>query len=141
MPTRKNRNPNTKNSDADNENIVPLNVEVERFDQRIKNVEKIVEMIRGISDKAFELGTDYLVKKTESEQRQQELDDNQHKRSIYLLTFAISVIFVLCLAALFQNQFELVKFFINSGLAIAAGTGIASLLRARPKQKKKIEEE
>ena len=119
------------------EEATPVEVEVRQFDERIKNVERVVDMVKGISDKAFELGTEYLIKRTEYDQRQQELDDSQHKRSVYLLVFAITVVFVLCMTALLEKQVDLVRLFINSGLAAAAGMGVTSLLKIGGRGKKK----
>ncbi len=133
------REKSTEGNDANsnNQEAPPVEVEVKQFDERIRNVERVVDMIKGISDKAFELGTDYLIKKTEYEQRQQELDDTQHKRSVSLIVFAITVVFVLCMTALLENQVDLVRLFINSSLAAAAGMGVTSLLRVGGRKKKK----
>jgi hypothetical protein len=142
MVTEENNKSNdTKPEEAASQSVVPVNVEVQQFDLRMRNVEKVVEMVKDISEKASRLLTKHLEGKTECEKRQQEIDHIQHKRDVYLLVFAVSVIFILCMTALLQKEVELVKFFITSSLAIAAGTGIASLLRVGSKRKKKPDEE
>lgn len=123
--------------EAVNRSNLPVKVEVEQIDKRLTNLEKVISTVKDISDAAFGVLDEYLKKKTESEQRQLEIENIQHKRAVYLLAFAIIVLFILCITALLQNQIDLVKFFINSGLAIAAGTGLSSLMKSDGKKKNK----
>lgn len=55
---------------------------------------------------------------------------------MYLIVFAIIVVFLLCTTALLENQVDLVRLFINLRLAAAADMGITSLLRADGRRKK-----
>lgn len=134
---RKNKVQQPKPDGVTNESNLPVKVEVEQIDKRVTNLEKVISTVKDISDAAFGVIDEYLKKKTESEQRQLEIENVQHKRAVYLLTFAIVVLFILCITALLQNQIDLVKFFINSGLAIAAGTGLSSLMKFDGKKKNK----
>jgi hypothetical protein len=129
------------NDTSPDEDLEPIKVEIEQFDQRIRNVEKISETVKEVSDGLLSLGRTYIESKSDIEKREQEFYNTQHKRSTVLLGFALAVIFTLCLTALLQRDSELVKFFINSGLALAAGTGIASLLKAGSGKKKKQTED
>jgi hypothetical protein len=117
--------------------VVPVTVEVAEFDKRIRNVEKIVELVEGLSERAFEFGTDYLVKKVETEMRHLELDDIQHKRAVRVLIFLVSVLFVFCTIALFQREIDLIKLVLQSSLAIAAGVGLSNLWKGTQRKKPK----
>ena len=107
--------------------------EVGRFEKRISNLEKVADTIKEIAEPAIKSFSDYFDKKAENQRRQQEFDDKQHKRSVLIISFAVGVVFILCMAALLKDQFDLVKFFIQSGLAVAAGTGISAILKGRSK--------
>jgi tetrahydromethanopterin S-methyltransferase subunit B len=107
-------------------------VVVEQIERRISNLEKIADTVKEITEPAIASLSAYLDKKSNLQRRQQELDDKQHKRSVWILSFIVAVVFI-CMTALLLNQFELVKFFIQSSLAVAAGTGIAALLKGRSK--------
>ena len=120
---------------------LPMKVEVEQIDKRVTNVEKVVDTIQDISTSAFELLAKYFEKKELSEQRQLEIEDRQHKRAVYLISLSIAIIFILCMTSIFLNQVALVQYFINSGLAIAAGTGLSSLLKSGSKNKSKSNQE
>ncbi|OGU33551.1 MAG: hypothetical protein A2057_06025 [Ignavibacteria bacterium GWA2_35_9] len=124
----------SKNSE---EGALPVKVEIEEFDKRIKNVEKIVDMVKNLSDRAFEFGTDYLLKKTEVESKQLVVEDTQHKRTVRTLIFLVSVIFLFCTIALFLHEIDLIKIVLQSSLAVAAGVGLSSLWKGYQRKKSK----
>ena len=124
----------SKNSE---EGALPVKVEIEEFDKRIKNVEKIVDMVKNLSDRAFEFGTDYLLKKTEVESKQLVVEDTQHKRTVRTLIFLVSVIFLFCTIALFLHEIDLIKIVLQPSLAVAAGVGLSSLWKGYQRKKSK----
>jgi len=123
-------------SDSVKNEITHVKVEVAEFSQRIRNVEKFVDLLKDVSDGAYQLGKEFISNKAETEKRQQEFDDKQHRRGIWILVFLVAIIFCFCMTALLLQENELVKFVLQSSLAVAAGTGIASILKSRSKQKK-----
>jgi hypothetical protein len=124
---------NAKDKEA---SIVPVNQNIEVFDQRIRNVEKIVDAFQDVSNKLFDLMNGYLGSKAENDKRQIGVDDVQHKRAAGVLVYAMTILFVLCFTALVTRQFDLVRFFIESSLAIAAGSGITALFKSTSRRKK-----
>lgn len=128
-----------KVSEVGKSEITHVKVEVAEFDQRIRNVEKFVDMVKNISDNAYQLGRDFLNSRTETDKRQQEYEDKQHRRGIWTLVFLVAVIFIFSMTALWQKEIDIVKFVLQSSLAVAAGTGITAIWKNRPRRKNKID--
>ena len=108
---------------------LPVRVEVEQIDKRVTNVEKITETVGALLSAAITSANDYLKKKNEIEERQLELEHIQHKRGVYLLAFAIGVLFVLIMTAMLLAHAELVSSLVTSSLALAAGAGLMSFIK------------
>lgn len=121
------------------EGRVPKNIEeepVERtelvsFDQRLQNIEKITNTIDNVAGKALESWTHYLEQKNESQKREIETHNTQHKRASLILLTSIILVFVLLMVAMFKEQYNLVKIILGSSLALAAGAGISTAFKAR----------
>lgn len=121
------------------ESKVPTNIEeepVERaelvsFDQRLQNIEKITNTIDNVAGKALESWTHYLEQKNESQKREIETHNTQHKRASLILLTSIVLVFVLLMVAMFEEQYDLVKIILGSSLALAAGAGISTAFKAR----------
>jgi len=107
---------------------------LEQLNLRVTSLEKIADTIKDIAEPAIKSVSDYLDKKASNQKRQLELEDKQQGRSIWVLLCGISAIFVLCMTALLKNQIDLVKVFIQSGLGVAAGSGIVAFIKGRSKR-------
>ena len=99
------------------------------IDVRLNNLEKLYDTVMHVSDGAVGSFNEYLRQKTESESRSHQLEDTQHKRSSWILGYAITILFALCLVAFVKEQYELVKLILTSGFAVAAGAGLTASLR------------
>lgn len=117
-----------------------LPAQIERMDNRLKQIEKIAETVESITEKGLEAATKYLENKAETDrcaaetknaqhQREIELQDKQHKRSTIVLSLIVSIVFVLIIVSMYMQQFELVKIILNSSLAVAGGAGLSSIFR------------
>lgn len=121
-----------------------LPAQIERLDNRLKQIEKIAETIESVAEKGLEAATKYFESKAERERqdaesadaqhkREIELQDNKHKRSIVVLSIIVTWIFILVFAALYVGQYELVKIILGSSLAVAGGAGLTNLFKGSGK--------
>lgn len=121
-----------------------LPAQIERLDNRLKQIERIAGTVESIAENGFAAATKYLESKAETErkqaeaqdaqhQREIELQDRLHKRSVVVLSLIVFVVFVLVITAMIMAQFELVKIILGSSLALAGGAGMAGLFRGRAK--------
>lgn len=110
---------------------LPSKTEIVEIDQRLRNVEQIVDVVKHVSDKAVDSWSKYLEQKSQQADKELALADAQHKRSSVVMAYVISVVFILCVIALFKDQYELVKIIIGSSLAVGAGAGIRTLFRGK----------
>lgn len=104
---------------------------IEQLDVRMRNIEKIAQTIENVTEKGFASANEYLKKKAEQEKLDLELEDRQHKRSIWILGCVILALFTLLMAAMLLKQFELVKIILGSALAVGSGAGITSLFKRK----------
>jgi len=128
----------------DSEIVTPqvelLPAKIESLDSRLKQIEKIAETVESITKGGLEAATKYLESKAETErqaaekanaqhQREIELSDRQHKRSVIVLSLIVLSVFTLVTICMFMGQFELVKIILGSSLAVAGGAGMTNLFR------------
>jgi len=64
-------------------------------------------------------------------QREVDLQDKLHKRSVVVLFGVVSLVFVLLIYAMVLKEFDLVKIILGSSLAVAGGAGIANLFKGK----------
>ena len=118
--------------DAQNKELaIPQQTEILEIDQRLRNVEQIVDVVKRVSDKAVDSWAKYLEQKTQHAEKECALADTQHKRSTGVLVYVLSLVFALCVVSLLKEQYELVKIIIGSGLAVGAGVGLSTLFKGR----------
>lgn len=121
-----------------------LPAQIERIDTRLRQIEKIAETVESITEKGLEAATRYLENKAETDrqaaeaanaqhQREIEVQDKQHKRSVIVLSLIVLVVFSLIVIAMLMAQFELAKIILGSSLAVAGGAGITNLFRGSRK--------
>ena len=122
---------NTKDKDL----LVPRQTEIVEIDQRLRNVEQIVDVIKHVSDKAVDSWGKYLEQKTQQAEKESAFADSQHKRSAGVLVYVVSLVFVLCIVSLLKEQYELVKLIIGSSLAVGAGAGLQSIFKVKKSEK------
>ena len=134
MATSDNENTNAETGQS-NQVVVPVQVGIQQIDNRLQNLEKVLTTARDIAESGLNVVGKYFEGKSKLEESRQLLEDGQHKRSLIVLAIVVGVVFVLCMTALLMGQTELVKYFIQSGLAVAAGTGLASFLRKNGNKK------
>jgi hypothetical protein len=97
------------------------------IDRRLRSIEQLVDVVKHISDKGESIANEYLEQQSTDKDKARAAQDKQNRRAFITITYAVSLLFGLCFAALYKNQFELVKLILTSGLAVAAGAGIAAL--------------
>lgn len=119
----------------DKELVVPQRTEIVEIDQRLRNVEQIVDVVKHVSDKAVDSWSKYLEQKAQQAEKELALADAQHKRSSGVMVYVISVVFILCIISLFKEQYELVKLIIGSSLAVGAGAGLHTLFKGKQSEK------
>ncbi len=129
-----------KNINNIGKKITPVAVEFGVIDKRIKNVEKVVSTIKTISNGILGVVQGYLQNKTETEKRQQELEDKQHKRLTVLLIISVILIFCFCMVALILKQTSIIEYVLEICLAFIAGAGVINLLIPGRKKKKEPQE-
>lgn len=105
--------------------------ELVSFDQRLTNIEKITNTVDHVADKALESWSHYLGQKNESEKREIETRNIQHKRASQILLVSIILVFTLLMVSIFKDQYDLVKIILGSSLALAAGAGLSSAFKTR----------
>ena len=103
--------------------------ELREMDVRLRNLEKLYDVVKHVSDSAVESFNEYLEQKTESEMRASQLEDKQHRRASVILGYTITAVFALCIVAVLKEQFELVKLVLTSSFAVAAGAGLSTVIR------------
>jgi hypothetical protein len=121
-----------------------LPAQIERLDNRLKQIEKIAETVESITEKGLEAATKYFESKAELERqdaetadaqhkREIELQDKKHQRSVIVLSIITTLVFILVFAAMYMGQYELVKIILGSSLAVAGGAGLANLFKGSGK--------
>jgi len=110
---------------------VSKKTEIVEIDQRLRNVEQILDVVKHVSDTAVHSWTKYLEQKSQQEQKQSSLADAQHQRASKVLVYLVSLVFVLTLIALFQRQYDVVQIIIGSSLGVAAGAGMRSIFKGK----------
>ena len=124
----------------DNKDNIEINHELERINDRVKNIEQIATTIESLADHGLKSWEKYLDQKNEREKREAdvqvklhekeiEVEDRKHKRSIIVLFICIFIVFILLLTAMIIGQYDLVKVILGSSLAVAGGAGITSMLK------------
>jgi amino acid permease len=101
------------------------------MDQRLKSVEQIVDVVKHVSDQVVDSWGSYLEQKTRQAKVESELSDNQHKRASRALVYVVTLVFVLCIASIFKEEYELAKLIIGSAIAVGAGSGLTTLMRGK----------
>lgn len=105
--------------------------ELVSFDHRLQNIEKITNTIDNVAGKALESWTHYLEQKNESEKREIETHNMQHKRASRILLTSIVLVFILLMVSIFKEQYDLVKIILGSSLALAAGAGLSTAFKTK----------
>lgn len=104
---------------------------IEQLDVRMRNIEKVAQTIENVTENGFASANEYLKNKAEQEKLDLELEDRQHKRSIWILGCVVVALFALLMTAMLLKQFELVKIILGSALAVGSGAGITSLFKRK----------
>lgn len=123
------------------EKVTTLEVEkdlpnsIEQLNVRMKHIESIAETVEMIAEKGFTTAEKYFDNKADQEKLDAELNDAQHKRSVFVLFAVIFLVFVLIMTAMILKEFDLVKIILGSTLAVGSGAGIASLFKKPPTSK------
>jgi hypothetical protein len=102
-------------------------------DARLRNLERIHDTVIHITDGALDTFSEWAEKDAALRKESQENEDKAHKRVTMALVYIITLVFGLCVIALFKSQYELVKLILTSSLAVAAGAGLTSLIRSKSK--------
>ncbi|WDD99821.1 hypothetical protein [Thalassomonas actiniarum] len=102
---------------------------IEQLNVRMKHIETIAETVEMIAEKGFTTAEKYFDNKAEQEKLDAELNDEQHKRSVFVLFGVIFLVFVLVMTAMILKQFDLVKIILGSTLAVGGGAGITTLFK------------
>ena len=121
-----------------------LPAQIERLDNRLRQIEKIAETVESITEKGLEAATKYIESKAERDsqdaetadaqhKREIELQDKKHKRAVVVLSGITTLVFILVITAMILRQYDLVKIILGSGLAVAGGAGISNLFRGSSK--------
>jgi hypothetical protein len=107
------------------------NREIVKIDKRLDNIEKAIITIENIASDGLEKWAENKKQQLEFEKKKDEINNQQHSRNIKLISFAISIIFILCVIALYLRQYELVKWILSSSFAIGTGAGITNLIKKK----------
>jgi hypothetical protein len=124
--------PKLTENGSEQSSLVPSRQTIVEFDQRLKNIEKMVEVVKHVADKGISEWGEQQERKAENERLHQEIHDGQHKRATWVFAGIVGVIFILCFTSLLKGEYELVKWILGSSFALGAGAGLTSLLQ-RPK--------
>jgi len=108
---------------------------IEQLNVRIRHIETIAKTVEMVAEKGFATAEKYFDNKAEQEKLDSELNDVQHKRSVYVLFGVILLVFVLTMTAMVLKQFDLVKIILGSTLAVGGGAGITTLFKKNPSPK------
>ncbi|ODB82374.1 hypothetical protein A3194_19150 [Candidatus Thiodiazotropha endoloripes] len=130
----------TDNLNKESKDIVEINYEIERINEKVQSIERIASTVESLADSGLKSWDKYLQQKDEREKRESivkqqihekeiESEDKKHKRSIYLLSGLLAVVFILLITALIVEQYDLVKVILNSTLAVAGGAGITAMFK------------
>ena len=103
--------------------------QVEGMEQALARAEA-AQQVRDLIQNGLALAKQYIEANTANAGRRAELDDKRHKRSVLALVVAVGAVFVLCLVSLMLHEGEMAKLVLQSGLAVAAGAGVAGLWRS-----------
>lgn len=112
----------------DNQELVEVNSEIERINSRVANIELIVSSIEGLAEKGLEAFTKHLDHKEEIQQKEIELQNTIHKRSVVIVGATVVGVVALVFTAMLLGEKELVKTILTSSLAVGAGFGVKSAL-------------
>lgn len=111
------------------ENDLPANIE--QLNVRMKHIEQIAQTVEMVAEKGFSTAETYFANKSEQERLELELTDKQHKRSIFILSGVIVLVFIMIMTAMLLKQFELVKIILASSLAVGGGAGFTTLFKKK----------
>lgn len=127
-------------SKLEKQTLVEVNHEIERINEKVKNIEQIASTIETLAEHGLESWDKYLTQKDEGEkreadisltkhQRELELENLVHKRSMIILGGCLISVVLLILVAMLKDQNELVKIILGSTLAVAGGAGITNMFK------------
>lgn len=136
MQNSHNNNQKEKNNDSE-EDIIHANSNVELVSRQMTQFNRLVDAFQDFSSQALDLGRHYVQEKLEIEKSQQIYADKQHHRGVITIIILVGVIFILCMTALIMRENEILQIILQSSLAIAAGAGLANLLRRKRKETSK----
>ena len=111
------------------EKNLPANIE--QLNVRMKHIEQIAQTVEMVAEKGFDTAEKYFDNKSNQEKLDSELNDKQHKRSIFALLMVIALVFILVITAMLLKQFDLVKIILASTLAVGGGAGITNLFKSK----------
>ncbi len=107
--------------------------ELTQVARRLENIERLVETVEHVADKGVESWNEYLKQKSSGEEHARKLEDLQHRRVCWVLSYACALVFGLAGFSLWKDQYELVRLILSSSLAVAAGAGLTAVLRGSRK--------
>ena len=119
--------------------LVEVNNEIERINDRVANIERIATTIEDLAEKGVEAFVKHMNHKEETQQKELELDNAKHqreielentihKRSVAIIGATVVGVVALVFTAMLLGEKELVKTILTSSLAVGAGFGIKSAL-------------
>lgn len=98
---------------------------------RSANIDKLAETLTILTKEGISAWNNHIEKKSESEKIAAANEESQHKRSVMVLVYVLTLFFVLLIAALVKEQYELIKLLLTSGLAVSAGAGLSGLFKKK----------
>lgn len=104
---------------------------VVELEAKSNNVDKLAEAVTVLTKEGLSTWNNHIEKKAEASKIAAANEESQHKRSVMVLVYVLTLFFGLLLTTIIKEQYELSKFLLTSGLAVSAGAGLTGLFRKK----------
>lgn len=104
---------------------------VVELEAKSNNVDKLAEALTVLTKEGLSTWNNHIEKKAEASKIAAANEESQHKRSVMVLVYVLTLFFGLLLTTIIKEQYELSKFLLTSGLAVSAGAGLTGLFRKK----------
>lgn len=102
---------------------------------RNESLDKVTESINYLTTEVLSTWIKYIDQQSASKRLEADIEEKQHKRSVSVLVYVLTLFFILLIAALIKEQYELIKLLLTSGLAVSAGAGLSGLFKSKKENK------
>ncbi|MBL5979691.1 hypothetical protein JAO85_20645 [Comamonas sp. NyZ500] len=104
---------------------------VVELEAKSNNVDKLAEAVTILTKEGLSTWNNHIEKKAEASKIAAANEESQHKRTVMVLVYLLTLFFGLLLTTIIKEQYEMSKLLLTSGLAVSAGVGLNGLFKKK----------